>query len=483
MKPRPRSLRSRLLLRMSLLLLPLLLLSSLHAHWTARRATDTAYDRSLLLAARSLAEGLHDADGTLLLQIPYLALDNLAWDSGGQIYYQILNESGALLSGYENLPAPPADSPLTGDYPALARFYDGQYQNQPVRVISLLQPEADGMLEIRLAETLSARKRLTDHLLGASLWHLGGLAASVLLLCLFAVQLALRPLQSLQKTLEQRRSDDLRALSLANLPREVLPLVKALNRFHRKLRRLFHRQSAFISDAAHELRTPLAALKARLALGLRSEQPGDWRRTLQEANEQSERLTSLANHLLSLARIESGAQAIAEGAGRILELGQIARETALMMAPLAHQRGLVLELEAEHPLWIHGEAHLLGELLGNLLDNALNHARSRLIVRVRSEGLLEVEDDGCGLPEADYAKVFRRFWQQQASQKRGGTGLGLAIAQEICRAHQARISLHPVQPQGLMVRVAFIRLDAADTAPAPGPARARSLSNPSRYRP
>jgi len=468
-----RSLRSRLLLRMSLFLLPLLLFSSLHAYLTASRAADTAYDRSLLLAARSLAEGLHDAQGQLLLQVPYLALDNLAWDSSGQIYYQILAENGELLSGYENLPAPPANTPLTTDYPALARFYDGDYENQPVRLISLLQPEASGMLEIRLAETRSARKRLTDRILSASLWHLGLLALSVLLLCLFAVQLALRPLAALQQTLSQRRSGDLQPLSLSALPHEVLPLVITLNRFHRKLRRLFSRQSAFISDAAHELRTPLAALKARIELGQRSIQTEDWQLALKEAGEQSERLISLANQLLSLARIESGAQAIAGGASQPVNLTALTREITLAMAALAHQRGLTLEFEASQPLWIKGEANLLSELLGNLIDNALNHAQRRLILRVLPEGLLEVEDDGCGLPEADYPKVFARFWRHPHSANPSGAGLGLAIAHEICRAHQASISLHPAQPSGLLVRVQFSRLAAADIAPAPEPARVR----------
>jgi len=468
-----RSLRTHLLLRISLFLLPLLLLSSLQAYLTASRAADTAYDRSLLLAARSLAEGLHDSEGKRLLQVSYLALDNLAWDSSGQIYYQILDENGELLSGYENLPAPPKNSPLTQDYPALARFYDGDYQNQPVRVISLLQPEVDGMLEIRLAETRFARERLTDRLLNTSLWHLGLLATSALLLCLFAVQLALCPLQSLQQTLSKRRSDDLRPLPLAGLPREVLPLVHTLNRFHRRLRRLFARQSAFISDAAHELRTPLAALKARIELGSRSEQAEDWQCALSEVGTQSERLITLANQLLSLARIESGAQAIAAGGGHPLNLTELAREIALAMAALAHQRSLTLELEAHQPLWIAGEESLLSELLGNLIDNALNHAHSRVIVRILPSGLLEVEDDGTGLPEDDYSKVFTRFWRHPSRQNASGAGLGLSIVDEICRAHQARISLHPAKPQGLIVRVQFSRLAAADIAPALAQDRAR----------
>jgi len=94
-------------------------------------------------------------------------------------------------------------------------------------------------------------------------------------------------------------------------------------------------------------------------------------------------------------------------------------------------------------------------------------------LRVLEDGRLEVEDDGCGLPEADYGKVFARFWRHQDNPNRSGAGLGLAIAHEICRAHQASISLHPAQPAGLLVRVQFSRLAAADIAPALAQGRAQ----------
>jgi len=452
-----RSLQVRLIVGMSALLLPLLLISSLHAYWSARRTADIAYDRSLLLAARSLAEGLHDSEGQLLLHIPYLALDNFAWDSSGQIYYQIVNEKGRVLSGYEDLPAPPADTALTADYPALARFYDAQYQQQSVRVISLLQAETNGMLEIRLAETRSARQRLAERLVITSLWHLGLLSISAVLLCLLAVRLALRPLHALKQALGQRHSSDLRPLARAAMPREILPLVNALNRFHHQLRHVFRRQRRFISDAAHELRTPLTALKAQLELGLRSRHSDDWRDALCTAEQQSTRLITLANQLLSLARIESGAYTITEDASQAVDLSQLTREMALLIAPLAHQRQLYLELEAEQAVWIRGESGLLSELINNLLDNALKYARHRVIVRVLPNAVLEIEDDGPGLPETDYDNVFQRFWQQQtdSSSNHHGSGLGLAIAREICRAHHAHIHLRAANPQGLIVSISF----------------------------
>ncbi|APU29606.1 histidine kinase [Ectopseudomonas alcaliphila JAB1] len=453
------SLRGRLLRRLALLLSLILLLSSFSAYWSARRAADTAYDRTLLASARAVADGLYAEDGRLRANIPYVALDTFAYDSAGRIYYQVLDLQGNQVSGYEDLPPAPPGTPRTDDYPALAHFYDAEYRNQGVRVVSLLQPvsepQLNGIAEIRVAETQGARERMARELLIGTLWRMGLLSFSALLLVWLAVNLALRPLEALRREVAERASDDLQPLPDSGLPREVLPLVEALNQFNERLRGLFERQSQFIADAAHELRTPLAALKARITLGLRAEAPEEWRSTLEQVAQQGDRLTSLANQLLSLARIESGARAITEGGAQRIDLSQLARELALAMAPLAHARGVALALEADQPVWIDGEPTLLNELLNNLLDNALAHtpAGGNLIIRALAPSVLEVEDDGPGIPEAEHEKVFERFYRR--SSLGNGAGLGLAIVGEICRAHQARISLHQVRPHGLRVRVEF----------------------------
>lgn len=453
------SLRGRLLRRLALLLSLILLLSSFSAYWNARSAADTAYDRTLLASARAVADGLYADDGRLHANIPYVALDTFAYDSAGRIYYQVLDLQGNQVSGYEDLPPAPPGTPRTDDYPALAHFYDAEYRRQGVRVVSLLQPvsepQLNGIAEIRVAETQGARERMARELLIGTLWRMGLLSVSALLLVWLAVNLALRPLEALRREVAERASDDLQPLPGSGLPREVLPLVEALNQFNERLRGLFERQSQFIADAAHELRTPLAALKARITLGLRAEQPEEWRSTLEQVAQQGDRLTSLANQLLSLARIESGARAITEGGAQRIDLSQLARELGLAMAPLAHARGVALALEADQPVWIDGEPTLLNELLNNLLDNALAHtpAGGNLIIRVLAPVVLEVEDDGPGIPEAEHEKVFERFYRR--SSLGNGAGLGLAIVGEICRAHQARISLHQAHPHGLRVRVEF----------------------------
>ncbi len=452
------SLRGRLLWNLALLLVVLMLASGLSAYWNGREAADTAYDRTLLASARTIAAGLSQRDGTLSADVPYVALDTFAYDSAGRIYYQVNDIHQQLISGYENLPAPPKGTPRTDDYPALARFYNGRYQGQDVRVVSLLkavsEPDMNGMAEIRVAETEEARIRMARSLMADTLLRLGMLGLGALMLVWFAVSAALRPLERLRAEVEARQPDDLRPLPVVSVQHELVPLVLSLNHFTERLRAQFERQAQFIADAAHELRTPLAALKARIALGLRAEQGEVWRHTLDAAGQDADRLTHLANQLLSLARVENGARAIAEGGAQRLDLSQLARELGMAMAPLAHARGVALALEADQPVWLRGEPTLLNELLSNLLDNALAHtpAGGNVIMRVSAPAILEVEDDGPGIPLGERDRVFERFYRRSTK----GAGLGLAIVGEICKAHLAQISLHDGAQTGLKVRVSFV---------------------------
>ena len=432
------------------------MLASTVAYWNARRAADTAYDRSLLSSARAIAERLYDEDGKLVVEVPYIALDNFAYDITGRLYYQVLDLQGRSVSGYEDLPGPAESVELTRDYPALARFYNDQYRGAGVRLVSLMQPisggPTPGMAEIRVAETLEARDRMAHTLLRQSLINLGVLAVSALLLAWLAVTAALRPLRRLREEVAARASDDLRPISTEGLQREVTPLVDSINHFTGRLRENFERQRDFIAEASHELRTPLAALKARIELGLRASEPESWKTALHEAEQSTDRTIQLANRLLSMARIERGARAVAEGSAERVAMQPLVQELAISMVPLAHAQGIELALEADQPFDVWGEPTLLQELISNLISNALQHTPSQgqVILRLRASRLLEIEDTGSGIPESERQKVFERFYHQGE-----GTGLGLSIVGEICRAHRAEISLHQGKLGGLLVQVRF----------------------------
>ncbi|WP_394561188.1 sensor histidine kinase [Aquipseudomonas alcaligenes] len=452
------SLRGRLLRRLAALLAIPLLIGSLSAYWNGRHAADAAYDRTLLASARAIADGLYTEEGKLRADVPYVALDPFAYDLEGRIFYEVSDLDGNLVSGYEGLPDPPSGTPRTDDYPALARFYDGEFDGVGVRVVSLLQPVSEpgmnGIAEIRVAETDVARVRMAQGLLLDTLWRMGLLALITLALVWLAVSAALRPLERLRSAVEERQPDDLSPLPLVQVQDELLPLASSLNHFTERLRQQFERQAQFIADASHELRTPLAALKARIELGLREREPERWYSTLEKAAQSTDRLTHLSNQLLSLARIERAARAVAEGGAEHLDLTALARELGMALAPLAHQRGVTLALEAEAEVWLRGEPMLLHELIYNLVDNALVHTPGgNVVVRVLAPALLEVEDDGPGIPADERERVFERFYRSNA--QGNGAGLGLAIVGEICRAHRAEIELGQGALGGLLVRVSF----------------------------
>ena len=232
----------------------------------------------------------------------------------------------------------------------------------------------------------------------------------------------------------------------------MTPLVDSINHFTGRLRENFERQRDFIAEASHELRTPLAALKARIELGLRASEPESWKTALHEAEQSTDRTIQLANRLLSMARIERGARAVAEGSAERVAMQPLVQELAISMVPLAHAQGIELALEADQPFDVWGEPTLLQELISNLISNALQHTPSQgqVILRLRASRLLEIEDTGSGIPESERQKVFERFYHQGE-----GTGLGLSIVGEICRAHRAEISLHQGKLGGLLVQVRF----------------------------
>ncbi|HLD68977.1 MAG TPA: sensor histidine kinase N-terminal domain-containing protein [Pseudomonas sp.] len=456
------SLRGRLLRRLALLLTAILLLSSLSAYWSARRAADTAYDRTLLASARAIADGLHAGEGRLKANVPYVALDTFAYDSGGRIYYQVLDLQGDLVSGYEDLPAAPPGTPRTDDYPALARFYDADYRGQGVRLVSLLQPvsepQLNGMAEIRVAETLGARERLARELLVGTLWRMGLLVGSALLLVWLAVSVALRPLDSLRRVVAERAGDDLRPLPEAELPRELRPLVRALNRFNGRLHGLFERQAQFIADAAHELRTPLAVLRIHAHNALEAEDPSDRAEALRQLGVGVERATRVVAQLLTLARLDPSVLQLAMVE---LDLLGFVRNELAELIPLAldHDQELTLEADERGDHRLRADGPSLGILLQNLVSNAVQFTPTGGSIQVSLEAqehalLLRVQDSGPGVEPARRERLFERFYRQNDSQ---GAGLGLSIVWRIVELHRGSISLGDSPLGGLEVCVRLPR--------------------------
>ncbi len=467
------SLRSQLL---RWLLMPLALLVALNAVSVYRNAVDAAdmaYDRALLASTRALAERVSIVDGKVVADVPYVALDSFETDTLGRIYYKVTGIGGELVSGYADLPPVPADVPRSENYPALVRFYHANYHGQPVRIAALLQPVYDdsmrGIALIQVGETLDARRGLSNQILFDTLLWQAGMLLAVATLVWFAVRLVLRPLMRLKMEVETRALSDLSDVDPALVHREMRPLVSAMNGAMGRLQNLIASQRRFIADASHQLRTPLTVLKTQAELALRefdrrpgaAPDPAALRAIVASIAATTDSTVHLANRLLTLARIEHGA----ETAGMAtLSLRQVVHQVALEAALAAVQGRIDLSLEAEQDATIEGQALLLHEMVANLVDNALRYtpAGGAVTLRVRAAApgqgaCLEVEDSGPGIQAAERELVFAPFYRAGAAlgSNPGGAGLGLAIVRDIAVLHRAGVTLDQGAAGGLLVRVRF----------------------------
>jgi two-component system, OmpR family, sensor histidine kinase TctE len=468
------SLRNQLL---RWLLIPLLLLVALNAvsvYRNALDAADIAYDRSLLASTRALAERVSIVGGKVVADVPYVALDSFETDTLGRIYYKVTGIKGELVSGYPDLPPVPANVPRSEAYPALVRFYHAEYNGAPIRIAALLQPVYDdsmrGIALIQVGETLDARRGLSNQILFDTLLWQAGMLLAVAALVWFAVRLVLRPLMRLKSEVETRALSDLSDVDPTVVHKEVRPLVFAMNSSMGRLQSLIAGQRRFIADASHQLRTPLAVLKTQAEMALREFErgqgdPAALREIVQGIAATTNSTVHLANRLLALARIEHGGEAAALAEMAPLSLRDLAQQVGLELAPRAVAKNIDLSLEVGRDARVRGQELLLHELLANLVDNALRYtpAGGNVILRVTppADGrgaLLEVEDSGAGIAEAEREQVFTPFYRAAAALETnpGGAGLGLAIVRDIAALHGADLTLgDAANGHGLKVTVAF----------------------------
>ena len=268
----------------------------------------------------------------------------------------------------------------------------------------------------------------------------------------------LAPLRRLTKDVRSRGGQSLEALEVRGLPDEIEPLAASLNALLERLRGALDAQRAFVADAAHELRSPLTALKLQLELLRRAGNEADRETARAALGAGIERASRLVEQLLALARSEP----VAAAAMQRVDLAEVARLAIADTVPYAAARGTELAFAAEAPLQVHGDALALGLLVRNLVDNAVRHspAGGRVEVSAVRESnpdgtsvWMRVDDAGPGIPEADRARVFDRFYRRASGAE--GSGLGLAIVRSVADAHGAVVVLESSPLGGLRVAVRF----------------------------
>ena len=277
----------------------------------------------------------------------------------------------------------------------------------------------------------------------------------------YALKRGLAPLDRAAQEIHHRSPSSLTPVSPNGLPVEVQPMVEAINGLMARLGEALESQRRFVADAAHELRTPLAALGLQMQLLERSEDEAARARAQADLKAGFERAQRAIRQLLDLSRLE---QAVGEESA--FDLGALAASVVKDFSAKAAHRNIDLGLIApEAALEMHGDPHKVRMLLNNLVENALRYIPEwgRVDVRVGREAgdtLLEVADDGPGIAATERERVFDRFYRGSAgrSQMETGSGLGLAIVKAVADAHGARVSLAPASADGqsgLRVRVVF----------------------------
>lgn len=455
------SLRSTLLRWLLIPTMILLPLSALYAYREGATIANAAYDRSLLLAARTMAETIRGVDGQLVVDLSYAALDMAESGLGARVFHRISGPDQHLLAGFDDLPPVPGGMGLSPAYPALVHFYDANYRGLPVRVAALHQPVSEpgfnGMALVQVAETLEAREQVTHRLMTQSITRQVLLLALAVALILVAVRRGLAPLDGLRHDAEARTVNDLTPFDERTAPGETRAFVRALNRYVARLAELITLRKRFIENAAHQLRTPIAVLKTQVALAAREDDPQALREIVQAMGGTADAAARLANQLLSLTRAEHGPVAHREE----VDLVALARQVCLDLAPRAVGDGTDLGLDEppDGAATVQGDPVLLQEMLINLLDNALKYAGAgeSITVRVQTapgQVLLIVDDSGPGIPSAERRDALRRF-HRPPGQPVPGSGLGLAIVDETAAQHGGTLTLAESPYGGLRVKVSL----------------------------
>ena len=429
------------------LIVPMLALWGLNAWVTYRAAVESAnrvHDRTLLGSVLAIAERISVDGSQVLVDLPYSALEMLESNIQSRVYYRVSDSAGNNITGYEDLPLPAK----LGE-PGAPFFYDATYRGDRVRVAAMQRRLYDESVNepvlIQVAETAELRQVFSRDMLYKSALSELALIVLAVLLVLLAIRRGLNPLYQIRRQVHGRDRSDLSPIDATLAPREVKPLIEAINEHTARISQMIAAQKQFVADAAHQLKTPLTLLRTQADFASRQEGVAAMNEVLDELRKNTEQVSHLVDQLLALSRAEGNAVPVLSE----LDLTELARRTTFEWLPIALSKRIDLGYEGEEPVRILGHEFLLHELVKNLLDNALRYTPpgGHVTVRVATReqrAVLSVEDTGIGIPEAERARVFDRFYQIPGRDP-AGCGLGLAIVKEIAELHGAGVHVRDGQ--------------------------------------
>ncbi len=434
-----RSLRARLFI---LLLPALALVAAAAVYWRYEAALSTAeklYDKTLLAVTLAISRHVVSSGGDLVAED---ILEIVTRFLGDQVFYKVTGPKGSFVTGYADGPKIPTGIKPEPGKPA---FFDAVYQGDNVRVTVYKefndQDDIKGWVTVKVWQTTHERVAFARQLVGQFLMLIAFFLLLAAAIIWFGIRAGLAPLLSLVESVSRRSAEDLSPIR-RKVPKEVTSLVASVNALFEKLRASFAARDAFIANAAHQLRNPIAAVLAQAEAAEKTDDPAEARQRLATVAEAARRTSRLSQQLLSLEK--------AKGYGAVTEfdVAGLAEDISRRRAPEVIRAGATFEFDrAGKPVVVRGDETMIGEAIENLVDNAIRYGmenEGKIMVQTKTDqdrwAVISVEDDGPGIPVDYRASIFDRF-TRGPDDSSNGCGLGLAIVSEVAKLHNGKIEL------------------------------------------
>lgn len=452
------------------MLTPLLLLwpATLVLTWlVAQGIANKPFDRALEYNVQALAQLVAVQNGRVQVNLPAPAREILRADDADLVYYQVMGTRGEFVSGEKDFPIPIEDDKIDI---GTVKLRDDTMRGQDVRVAYkyVRSETADSRPAlVQVAETREKRSTLANEIVKGVMLPQFAVMPLAVLLVWFALVRGIKPLSQLEERIRQRKPDDLSPLDQSAVPSEVQPLVSSVNDLLARLKHTIATQKRFLADAAHQLKTPLAGLRMQADLALRSgTSEADLKQSLQQVSRSSVRATHTVNQLLALARAEASGQTVQK---QVCNLAQLTVEVVQDCLPRAMDKQMDLGYEGVESgastAMVLGNPTLLKEMIRNLIENAIIYTHSTaarpgvITARVLADSfssalVLQIEDNGPGISEAERELVLQPFYRTLGNEA-DGSGLGLAIVAEVVQQHGATLSMEDTDPKASMPGVRF----------------------------
>ena len=441
--PRSISLRARLT---AIILLPLLAVATIVGLWelnNARRTAAGVFDRSLLSAALAVANDVAISGGDALSA---RTRDILSDTSGGLVFYHVYAPDGVIVAGYAT---PPVGIPRTSEAPSSPTYFEAAYLGRDVHGVRLqTSTQIDGFSGIfttTVWQDATVRAAFVRDLVLRSVIATGGLILALALIVWFGVRVGLRPLLGLERAIARRTSDELSPIQRA-VPVEVEGIVQTLNRLFDQVSHSMAAQSEFISNAAHQLRNPIAGVLSLAEAVNSARTPDEAQARSRDLLEAARETADLSQKLLLLERAKTISPT---SAMEVFELGEALRDWVETFEA-TNAAGVATEFKAAGELGnVKGDPTMLREAVFNLVDNAILHGGpdlSRVTIGAEMDGancVISVSDDGLGISANQIEVAKGRFQQLSPS---SGIGLGVSIVQAVADGHGGTFDLIPLSP-------------------------------------